>query len=218
MTDQPDTQAEAATPEPLCEHRCLLPDGHNEAHQHGYSMPSDRDQIAAARQDIEWMRKSGEIRSLWMSATDDIMVDIEDGRPPHWRDEYDELPKHRLALLRRFFDGQVAQRTEIDRLQCEVELAKNAALPDETRRWKQAAIDHHRSAERWAKEWAESDDRERAARSEIKWLRVVLELGYRATEARNLLAAASDDWGTTPMLSEFHERAGEILWPEGPPS
>ena len=51
--------------------------------------------------------------------------------------------------------------------------------------------------------------------AEIERLRAALELGYRATESRNLLAAASDDWGTTPMLAEFHERAGEALWPEG---
>ena len=51
--------------------------------------------------------------------------------------------------------------------------------------------------------------------AEIERLRAALELGYRSTEARNLLAAASDDWGTTPMLAEFHERAGEALWPEG---
>ena len=51
--------------------------------------------------------------------------------------------------------------------------------------------------------------------AEVERLRAALELGYRATESRNLLAAASDEWGTTPMLAKFHEKAGEILWPKG---
>ena len=52
-------QAETLSPEPMCDHRCLLPDGHDNeyGHQYGYNLPSDQDRIADLLAEVLELRK-----------------------------------------------------------------------------------------------------------------------------------------------------------------
>ena len=81
---------------------------------------------------------------------------------------------------------------EVERLQCEIELVKNAAIPAETKAWKQAAMEHYDSAQRWAKDWVASAEREQNASAEKERLQAALDTekkanvtGWRMVEAKS---------------------------------
>jgi len=96
-----------------------------------------------------------------------------------------------------------AKTAEIERLQCEIELVKNAAIPAETKAWKRAAMEHYDSAQRWAKDWAASAEREQNALAEVERLRAALR---EYADPENW---GQDDWGVVAIFAPDYGTPGQ---------